>query len=520
MEHLRKVIHGSGLRVVGMALTIVTGFLLMPFLVHRLGDRTYGYWALVGAILGYYGVLDFGIVTAVEWHVAKAIGEKDATAANRALSTSFFVFAALGSIILLVTIVLAALAHLFIAVPSDAALFRKVILITGLGFAIGFPGRAFLGALSAHLRWDLISITNQSALLLRTGLIVAVIEAGGGLVALATVSVLTDILVFLAFYAALRRIQDQFELSFSLASVKTLKGLLPYSLFTFIIKMNDQLRLYIDPVVVTAFVGVGAVTHYAIGQRLSLAFRDSMIALLGMLAPWFGRLFGSKDYGAIKKVLEFGTRVSVSVATAITCLLLLYGRQFIEDWMGKSYLDAYWVLFFLVSAAFFEVSQFPSMSYLYGVSRHRFLAYITLVEAALNVALSLYLVRIIGIAGVALGTTIPCLAIRLFVQPVYVCRHVGISLMHYYLALFGRAFFATALGVLLPWALVFRWIRHPKLPLLFAMIACQCVIAILTACALALRKEERATLFEMLQVTWKKPGPGVATTVALSEIHS
>ena len=146
----------------------------------------------------------------------------------------------------------------------------------------------------AHLRWDLISITNQSGLLLRTGMIVAVIKAGGGLVALATVSVLTDVLVFLSFYIALRRIQDQFKLSFSLASISTLKGLLPYSLFTFIIKMNDQLRLYIDPVVVTAFVGVGAVTHYAIGQRLSLAFRDSMIALL---ACWH---LGSAGYSAVE----------------------------------------------------------------------------------------------------------------------------------------------------------------------------------------------------------------------------
>ena len=503
-----------------MALTIVIGFLLMPFLVHHLGDRTYGYWALVGAILGYYGILDFGVVTAVEWHVAKAIGEKDATAANRAVSTSFYVFAALGSVILLVTIVLAALAHRFIAVPADATLFRKVILITGLGFAVGFPGRAFLGGLSAHLRWDLISITNQSALLLRTGLIVAVIKAGGGLVALATVSVVTDVLVFLSFYIALRRIQQHFKLSFALASISTLKGLLPYSLFTFIIKMNDQLRLYIDPVVVTAFVGVGAVTHYAIGQRLSLAFRDSMIALLGMLAPWFGRLFGSRDYGAMRKVLEFGTRVSVSVATAITCLLLLYGRQFIVNWMGKNYLDAYWVLFFLVSAAFFEVSQFPSMSYLYGISQHRFLAYITLIEAGLNVALSLYLVRIIGIAGVALGTTIPCFAIRLFVQPVYVCRYVGISLRHYYVALFGRAMFATALGVLLPWALFFRWISQPKMPVLFAIIACQCLIAILAACALALGKEGRATLFEAIQKTWKRPETVTTATVALGDIRS
>ena len=222
----------------------------------------------------------------------------------------------------------------------------------------------------------------------------------------------------------------------------------------------------------------------------------------------------------LERVLEFGTRVSVSVATAITCLLLLYGRQFIENWMGKAYLDAYWVLFFLVSAAFFEVSQFPSMSYLYGVSRHRFLAYITLVEAGLNVGLSLYLVRIIGIAGVALGTTIPCLAIRLFVQPVYVCRHVGISLRHYYFALFGRAMFATAVGVLLPWALLFRWVQQPKMPALFAMIACQCLIALLAAYTLALGKEERATLFDALQGIWKRPAAVAVAPVALGEIRS
>ena len=164
--------------------------------------------------------------------------------------------------------------------------------------------------------------------------------------------------------------------------------------------------------------------------------------------------------------------------------------------------------------------SFPSMSYLYGVSRHRFLAYITLIEAGLNVALSLYLVRIIGIAGVALGTTIPCLAIRLFVQPVYVCRHVGISLRHYYVALFGRAMFVTALGVLLPWALLFRWINQPRMPLLFAIIACQCLIAILAAYALAVGKEERTTLFNALQRTWRKPATVTAPAIALGEIRS
>jgi len=80
--------------------------------------------------------------------------------------------------------------------------------------------------------------------------------------------------------------------------------------------------------------------------------------------------------------------------------------------------------------------------------------------------------------------------------------------------------FATALGVLLPWALLFRWISQPKMPALFAMIACQCLIAVLVAYGFGLGKEERATLFNAIQRTRKKPASVAAATVALGEIHS
>ena len=88
MISIRKLIHGSGLRVASLVANTLTSFLLMPFLVHHLGDRNYGFWSLAGAILGYYGILDFGIVSAVQFYVAKALGEKDVDYANRTISTS------------------------------------------------------------------------------------------------------------------------------------------------------------------------------------------------------------------------------------------------------------------------------------------------------------------------------------------------------------------------------------------------------------------------------------------------
>src|SRR5438128_2075709 len=206
------VVRGSTFRVVGYAASILVSFFLMPFLVHNLGDRVYGYWALAGAILGYYGILDLGIVSAVQYHVAKALGEKDPESANRAISTSFGTFGALGSVVLLATGAIALGAGWFISDPAEARLFRIVFLIVGIGFAVGFPGRAFIGAISAHLRWDLISGVGLIITVLRTILIVLGIKAGYGIILLASATVAADIVTYALYYAILRNIQAEFRL--------------------------------------------------------------------------------------------------------------------------------------------------------------------------------------------------------------------------------------------------------------------------------------------------------------------
>ena len=517
MESVRKIIHGSSLRVVGLGVTILVGFFIMPFLVHHLGDQLYGYWALIGSILGYYGILDLGVTSAVQFYVAKALGEKDLEAANRAISTSFFAFGVLGSIILVVTFLLAFLSHLFVHDAAQAALFRNVLLIMGIGAAIGFPGRAFLGALSAHLRWDLISIIGLSTLLLRTAIIVAAIEAGGGLVALALAAVVTDVLGCVCYYLVLRRIQHPVHVSAAYATLSALKGIVRYSAFTFIVKISDQLRFYIDVWVVGAFLSVSVVTHYAISSRLAMSFMDVMIALIGLLNPWFTLLLGSKDYGGIRRVLKFGTKVSVSFATIIALLLIVYGREFIHGWMGANYVDAYWPLAILVAGIFCDVAQQPSVAYLFGSSLNRFLAQITLFEAIANVILSLYWVRIYGMAGVALGTAVPMLLVKLFVQPVYVCRKSEISLWEYYVGLFGRSALAGAIGVIVPWLILFRWASGSSLFVITPLIVVQALIAIVAAYFLAFDSAERSQINRGLLSALRIQAPAVTPEAARVE---
>jgi len=498
MQEVRTVIRGSTLRVVGLAAHTLVGFFLMPFLVHSLGDRYYGYWALVATILGYYGLLDLGIVSAVQFHVAKALGEKNVAAANRAISTAFFSFAALGMVILLLTIAIASVAHRLIADPADLVAFRRVLLIMGVGFAIGFPGRAFVGALSAHLRWDLIASIGMVVLFVRAAAIVLLIKLGWGIVSLAAVTVLADAVTFGLYFWVLSGIEDQFHLSFSAAKISALKEVLHYSVYSLIIKVNDQLRFYIDVLVVSGIVGVSAVTHYSIASRLALSFRDLLIAILGILAPWFSVLLGNADFSKMRRLLTFGTKLSVSISMLTAMCLTLYGRRFIEAWMGKNYLDAYWPLVLLAWSVFFVGVQYPSSSYLYGVFKHRFLAYAGLIEAGINAVLSICLARVYGLVGVALGTIIPAIAMWLVVEPIYACRQAAIPLKTYYISFYGRAAAVVMAAVLGPWLLIFKYLPRPTLIHIGAHLFCQIVIATAAAYLLVLEKGERASIARAL----------------------
>jgi O-antigen/teichoic acid export membrane protein len=133
-----------------------------------------------------------------------------------------------------------------------------------------------------------------------------------------------------------------------------------------------------------------------------------------------------------------------------------WGRPFIERWMGPSYLDGYTCLAALVPGTMVALWQSPSVSLMYGVSKHKFLAFSSAIEGVVNLALSIVLARKYGIVGVALGTTFPLLASKIFVQPVYVCRIAGIEYQNY-LRRIGRTILSVVVALILPLLLTVRF---------------------------------------------------------------
>src|SRR2546427_12627952 len=96
----RRLASGSFLRTVNLVATAIVSLLITPFVIHTLGDRLYGIWALVGAFIGYYGLLELGLSTAISRYLAAALGAADHAECNRVFNTALQIYLGLGVIVL------------------------------------------------------------------------------------------------------------------------------------------------------------------------------------------------------------------------------------------------------------------------------------------------------------------------------------------------------------------------------------------------------------------------------------
>jgi O-antigen/teichoic acid export membrane protein len=415
-----------------MFLQIAVTFVMTPMIIHSLGDRMYGFWILIGTFLGYYGLLDFGLSSAVSRFLSRSVGLEDVEESNRVVNTSLIMFSLIGVLVLLLSLLAIALCGFLVHNPDEVVLFRKIVMLLGVSMAIGFPMRVFGGVLEANLRYDLTTYISILRLLAANTCIWFSLRHGYGIYALAVVSFFGSIAENILQCVFARLIMPDLMIGRRFFSKGMVRQLFGYSGKTFIAQLGDLLRFRLDSMVVAGFLSVGLVTYYSVGSRFVEYFMQIMTSAVGMMAPVFSQYEGRGDYESIRRNFLHVTKFAVILSVFIGSGIIFYGNPFIQRWMGPGFDSSYQVAVILTVAYTVALMQTPGIGLLYGISKHHFYSVANMAEGILNLVLSLILVKHYGIYGVALGTAIEMLIFKLVIQPVFICRSIGMDVSVYY----------------------------------------------------------------------------------------
>jgi O-antigen/teichoic acid export membrane protein len=505
------LLRGSALRVTNSAIAALIGFVMMPFLVGHLGDHDYGIWTIATSLVGSYYLLDFGLADSVMRFAAVSIGTNDYDKLSRVVSTSLVVYCLLAVLVLLASIGLSIWAPHWKVAAGDAGAFRHVILITGLSMALGFPFKAYAGILQARLRYDLLSGISLVNMLAGTVAVAWLVHSGYGIVSLAYVGLVTNVAHSLVFLVMARREVPQLQVRRDLFERSLVREMASFSVWSFLIQVAGQLRFRIDALVVGSLRSASAVTQFTVGARL-VEIPDGMLyQATNLVQPLLTAQHARGERERMQGVLELYTRINTTLAVFVSGMLVILGEAFIGRWMGPGYSTAVLVVYALTLARCFGFMLTPLDNSLYAIGRIRFMAMINLVDAAANVALSIWLGRKMGIVGVALGTLIPMVLTRAFLFIPHTCRQLGWPLGDYARTL-GRPLSAGVGLLVLVW-FVYRnmpWIGSSYVGMV-GFSALSGVIYLSCMFVLGVSRSERGVIVAAVhEAVGRRPGPARA----------
>jgi O-antigen/teichoic acid export membrane protein len=412
----------------GLAVNIAVGFFLSPYILHRLGDDAFGLWVLIFSLTGYYGLFDFGIRSSLVRYVSKFQATNDKDQLFRLINTTLFSYGCLGLILMVPTVVgsfyVDRLFHVPVAFLRDA---RILFLMVGSSLALGFPLGVSGGILEGLQSFYVLSWTNVVSTLLRAVLIVVALRQGLGLL---TVAFITVVLPLLASTVRAVIAQQLLPIRYRWFYVdrRAFKQVANYGSVTFMIIVAGRLRFKTDAVIIGSFLSVSAITYFSIGSRLVDYATEVVSNMAQIFTPMSSHFHATGDYERLRMIFLNGNRACALIMFPICASLVILGKSVIEAWVGPRYVSSYAVLLILLIPTTIYYAQSTSNRILFGMSLHKTLAIIVLIEGIANVVLSIALIRPFGIIGDAIGTAIPLLCTSIFFLPRHLCRQLEVPL--------------------------------------------------------------------------------------------
>lgn len=402
-----RVIRGIGAGVLGQIISLVGRVALVPLYISYWGQELYAYWILLSAVVAYLALADFGGQQYIVMRLTALRARNDREGFETVFQTAlaFYVSISVALTILLIILLMAGLVVPDGKLQVDHAFSVRIVIgILGTAVITSLPLGLMLGLYRAGGHVAMSYMLTNFMLLAQILMQVAVLVLGGGMIAAASAQLLPQLalMTFVVRDLPFRYTEHTF-FSIDKADLSLAKQFIRPSFQFFQVQIAFILSMQ-GLILIVGAIGSASEVVFFYAARMAANIVKQMLGVIShTVVPEFTRLDAIGGQDALARVFSVGVRVSVILALAIALVIVSFGQEIFNVWLGPEVKYDHSMVYLLFVWTGLSVYVYFSINLLLAVNDQRFVSHVMLPCMAFGLGASYILGNAYGIYGVIIG---------------------------------------------------------------------------------------------------------------------
>ena len=426
---------GAILTYVTLFLNSAIGLIYTPFLTLKLGQAEYGLYSLVASVVGSLTVLDFGFGNALIRYTAKLRAEKKEQKLKEMYGMFFIIFCGIALLALIIGMVVYFNTENIFSqnmTSEELGKMKIMLLLMVFNLCFTFVMSVYRSIIVAYERFIFQKVINLIRIVLNPLVMVIFLLFGYKAITMVVLQTIFNVLTLLAdYYYCKRKLNIQFV--FGKFDSAFLKEVSLYSFWIFLNAIMDKIYWSLGQGVLGVYCGTKIVAIYGIAIQLQQMYMSFSTAISGVLLPKITSMVSvSGNEKAVSELFIKTGRLQFIIMSFVLCGFTLFGRQFIELWVGESYSQAYTICLLFFFPLLVPLIQNVGITILQAKNKMKFRCVSYVIIALISFLVSLPLSKHYGAVGCASSTAGALVLGQVIIMNIYYEKRIGLNIIGFW----------------------------------------------------------------------------------------
>lgn len=425
----RKI--GILLSYTNILLHAVLGFIYVPILLHYIGKSEYGLYQLMGSLIAYFSVMDFGLSATVIRFYTKYKVLKDHRGMENILAVSLRCY----GLVMVVALLIGGVCYCFLGdafensmTATEVGEAKQIFLLLLLNIIITLGTMVFRSVINAHEKFLFLKGMETIQLVLQPVLVVLLLMQQPSAFSVALVQTGLNLVLSLArMYYCFHTLHV--TIRFHYWNRELFQEFRHLALSVFAVTVIDQVFWKTNQIILGVISGTDAVAVYSISSLIYMNYMALSIAISGVYLPHVTEMIARKEPVSHLSMLfiKIG-RWQYYLLGLVATGFIIFGREFIHMWAGDGFEEAYGITLLIILPFTIDLIQNIGNSILQAKNCYDFRAKVLFVSGVFSLGFAIPLGIRFGGTGCAFATGLSMLLGNGLVMNWFYARRIHLAI--------------------------------------------------------------------------------------------